>query len=157
MSASLDDHRQWRERLALMSRSVVALGVLVLVLVLAATALSVVFATRGAMSSNRDIVDVLHFVGAEDGFIAREFQHRFLVLGLEGGIYGGLAALVAFLSAGGVIRFLYGSAGEQQLALLFGSFAIGWTGLIGIVFTVCVVAAVTAVTSRWTVRRQLAA
>ena len=155
--ASLDDHRQWRDRLALVSRSVVALGVVILILVMTATALSVVFATRGAMASNRDIVDVLHFVGAEDSFIAREFQHRFLVLGLEGGIYGGLAALLAFLSASGAIRFLYGQAGEQQLALLFGSFAIGWTGLAGIIVTVGAVAAVTAVTSRWTVRRYLAA
>ncbi len=154
--ASLDDHRLWRERLALMTRSVVALGIMILILVLTATALSVVFATRGAMASNRDIVDVLHFVGAEDRFIASEFQNRFLVLGLEGGIYGGLAAMAAFLFAGGGIRFLYGTAGEQQLSLLFGSFAIGWSGFLGIVLTVFVVAGVTSITSRWTVRRYLA-
>ena len=32
--------------------------------------LSVMFATRGAMAANRPIVEVLHFVGAKNGFIA---------------------------------------------------------------------------------------
>ena len=51
--------------------------------------LSVTFATRGAMAANRPIVEVLHFIGANDGFIAGQFQRHFLVLGLEGGLIGG--------------------------------------------------------------------
>ena len=42
-----------------------------------------IFATRGAMAGNREIVEVLHFVGANDDYIAREFQRRFFELGLE--------------------------------------------------------------------------
>ena len=52
---------------------------------LAATVLSVIFATRGAMATNRPIVEVLHFIGAKSGFIAGQFQRHFLMLGLEGG------------------------------------------------------------------------
>ena len=40
-------------------------GSRVLALVLAATMLSVMFATRGAMATNRPIVEVLHFIGAQ--------------------------------------------------------------------------------------------
>jgi cell division transport system permease protein len=154
--ASLDDHRLWRDRLAAMTRAVVAVGMGVLALVLAATALSVVFATRGAMASNRGIVEVLHFVGAEDRFIAATFQRRFMRLGLEGGLVGGAAAIVAFHAAGLFVRSVSGAAGEAQLDLMFGSLSIGAGGYLGIVLTVLAVALVTAVTSRLAVRAYLA-
>ena len=38
----------------------------------------VVFATRAALEANREIVAVLHLVGARDGFIARQVWGRFL-------------------------------------------------------------------------------
>ena len=87
--ASLDDHRAWIDRMRTMANSLVALGLGVLGLVLAATVLSVMFATRGAMATNRPIIEVLHFVGARDGFVAGEFQRHFLMLGLKGGVIGG--------------------------------------------------------------------
>ena len=83
--ASLDDHRGFVDRMRAMANSAVAGGVLILVLVLAATVLSVTFATRGAMAANRPIVEVLHLIGAKDGFIAGEFQRHFLLLGIKGG------------------------------------------------------------------------
>jgi cell division transport system permease protein len=155
-TATLDDHRPWQDRLAAMTRAVVLVGSGVLVLVLIATALSVVFATRGAMASNRDIVEVLHLVGAEDRFIAETFQRRFLRLGLEGGAIGGLAAVICFHLATALVRLLSGSAGEAQLDLLFGRLAFGWSGYVGILGTVIAVAAVTALTSRLAVSRYLA-
>jgi cell division transport system permease protein len=153
--ASLDDHRQWRDRLAAMTNAVVVAGFGVLVLVLIATALSVVFATRGAMASNREIVDVLHLVGAEDRFIAGEFQRRFMRLGFEGGVIGGVVAVVAFQLVGVATRGLSGAQGARQLDMLVGSISLGWTGLLGILVTVALVAAVTAGTSRLTVARYL--
>ncbi len=60
-------------------------GVGLVVLVLVATGLAVTFATRGAMAGNKEVVEVLHFVGAGDDYIARAFQARFFGLGLRGG------------------------------------------------------------------------
>jgi cell division transport system permease protein len=155
--ASLDDHRPWRDRLAAMTAGVVFAGSGVLALVLAATALSVVFATRGAMASNREIVEVLHLVGAEDRFIVGTFQRRFLRLGLEGGAIGGAAAIVAFHLAGLVVRASSGPAGGAQLDALFGSLAFGANGYLGVAVSVAAVAAVTAVTSRLVAARYLTA
>src|SRR5262249_23201674 len=90
--ASVDDHRAWIERMRSMSGATVLAGVAILVLVIIATIISVSFATRGAMAANRPIVEVLHFVGAGDRFIADRFFRHFLLLGLEGGVIGGGAA-----------------------------------------------------------------
>ena len=38
----------------------------------------VVFATRAVLQANRPIVDLLHLVGARDGYIARQIDGRFL-------------------------------------------------------------------------------
>ena len=64
--ASLDDHRHWIERMRTMAGTAIVAGLAVLALVLVVTVLSVAFATRGAMATNRPIVEVLHYVGATD-------------------------------------------------------------------------------------------
>ena len=153
--ASLDDHRGWVERMRAMARSAVIIGMALLLLVLAATVLSVAFATRGAMSTNRPVIEVLHLVGARDTFIASEFQRHFLILGLKGGGIGGSAAIVLFLLAGFAGDRFKGTAGEDQVAALFGSFSIGPAGYAAIIGLVIIVAAVTAGASRLTVRRTL--
>lgn len=154
--ASLDDHRLWTERLQTMANVTVIIGVSVLSLVFVATILSVVFATRGAMASNRDVVSVLHFVGAEDGFIAREFQRHFLLLGLKGGISGALAAAVVFAILSFIIAPSMASPETDQVAALFGRFAVGPVGYFGALGIAFLVAVMTAVTSRLTVYRYLA-
>jgi cell division transport system permease protein len=155
--ASLDDHRGWIERMRTMANSAVALGVGVLALVLAATVLSVMFATRGAMATNRPVVEVLHFVGARDGYIAGEFQRHFLVLGLKGGAIGGAAALVVFALAHLIGAWFRGTAGEDQIGAMFGTFSIGVDGYAAVLGQVVLVALVTALTSRLTVRHTLKA
>src|SRR6185437_4744683 len=98
--AILDDHRGWIERMRTMAGSAVAAGLGVLILMVAATMLSVTFATRGAMATNKPVIEVLHFVGAKNGFIAGHFQRHFLLLGFEGGAIGGGAAILMFALAG---------------------------------------------------------
>ena len=153
--ATVDDHRGWVERMRSMARASVAVGLGVMVLVLIATVLSVTFATGGAMAANRPIIEVLHFVGAKDGFIAGQFQRHFLLLGLTGGIIGGAAAMLLFLAAAFLGDRFTGTAGEDQVAALFGSFSIGIAGYVAIVGLVVLIAVVTAGASRLTVYRTL--
>jgi len=153
--ATLDDHRGWIDRMRTMAGTAVAAGIGVLLLMIAATMLSVAFATRGAMATNKQVIGVLHFVGAKDGFIAGLFQRHFLLLGLEGGGIGGGAAIVLFAIAGMISRWFASSAGGEQTAALFGSFSIGLAGYIAVLAQVVLIAVVTAVTSRHTVNRTL--
>lgn len=153
--ASLDTHAAWRQQLNVMAGTIVASGLLVLTLIVVATVLAIVFATRGTMASNREIVDVLHFIGASNNFIAGEFQGRFLTIGFRGGIIGGVGALLFFLLVGVAAGSMVPQEAGQQLGILFGRFALGIDGMFGILAVVPVIAALTAITSRLTVRRFL--
>jgi cell division transport system permease protein len=154
-TASLDDHRGWMERMRTMAGTAVVCGLAVLGLVIAVTMLSVTFATRGAMATNRPIVEVLHYVGATDSFIASQFQHHFLLLGLKGGAIGGGAAIILFGCAEAARAWLAGTPSGDEAAALFGSLSIGVKGYVAIVIQIIVMAVVTALVSRYTVNRTL--
>ncbi|MGB7287816.1 MAG: ABC transporter permease [Salaquimonas sp.] len=153
--ASLDDHRSWVDRLTTMARTTVLAGVVIFILVMTATVLTVVFATRGAMAGNKDVVDVLHFVGADRTFIAREFEHHFLRLGLIGSLSGGLGAIFVFLGLSFWSSTMRATPEADQMTALFGSFSIGSWGLLGILLVAICVAVLTGLTSRVTVMRHV--
>ncbi len=155
VGASLDDHRGFIDRMRAMANSAVAGGVLILTLVLAATVLSVTFATRGAMAANRPIIEVLHLIGAKDGFIAGEFQRHFLLLGIKGGVLGGGAAMVLFAIAGFAGSSVVGTVAGDQFTSLFGAFSIGWEGYAALAAQIVLIAIVTAAASRHTVNQTL--
>jgi cell division transport system permease protein len=155
-SASLDDHRGWIGRMRAMAETAVAVGIAILALVIAVTVLSVTFATRGAMAANRPIIEVLHYVGATDGFVASQFQRHFLLLGFKGGAIGGAAAIVLFAILGAMNAWLSGTPAGAETAALFGSLSLGVAGYIAIFALIVLMAVVTAVASRRTVNQTLA-
>lgn len=150
-AATLDDHELWQGRLVVMANTLAISGGAVLVLVLVATVLSVVFATRGAMATNRDIVEVLHLVGAKEAFIAAEFERHFLRLGFRGGLAGGIMAIAAFAAIRWMSAQFSATPAGDQFDALFAGLSIGWTAFAGIGLTVLLVAALTAMSSRLTV------
>ena len=154
--ASLDDHRRFVDRMHAVSGAALAAGIGVLTLVLAATMLSVTFATRAAMATNRHVIEVLHLIGAKDAFIGGHFQRHFLRLGLKGGTIGGGGALALFALAELANGRLADAADGAPLAALFGNFSIGVLGYAVVLALVGLIAGVTAVAARRTVNRTLA-
>jgi cell division transport system permease protein len=155
--ASLDDHREFVDHMRVMTRAILAGATAVLALVMVATVLSVTFATRGVMATNRQVIEVLHFIGAKNAFIAGHFQRHFLLLGLKGGAIGGGLALLLFALADIADGWLLSSQGGAQLAALFGTFSIGAAGYAAVLAQIVLTALVTAATSRHTVNRTLEA
>jgi len=154
-TAILDDHRLWLRRLSTMASTIITSGAAIVLLVLTAAALAVAFATRGAMAGSRDSVEVLHLVGADDAFIAREFQSRFVRLGLRGGAVGGFAAILVIALLGWLSSRWSAAPEAEQLQAMFGAFEIGWAGYAAVVLVAVVVAAISGLVSRFTVRHYL--
>ena len=149
-TASVDDHRAWIERMRSMTGATLAAGFGILALVIVATLISVSFATRGAMAANRPIVEVLHFVGAGDRYIAGRFQRHFLRLGLEGGLIGGGLAMLAFGFSESVAGWFSGTAVGDQFAALLGTFSLRPSGYLVLAVQAVLIGVITAWASRRT-------
>jgi cell division transport system permease protein len=149
-TASVDDHRAWIERMRSMSGATVFAGIGVLVLVIIATIISVSFATRGAMAANRPIVEVLHFVGAGDRYIADRFFWHFLLLGLEGGVIGGGVAMLGFGFSESIAGWFSGTPVGDQFAALLGTFSLRPSGYLVLAVQAVFIAGITAWASRRT-------
>jgi cell division transport system permease protein len=149
-SASVDDHRAWIERMRSMTGATVIAGIGILALVIIATIISVSFATRGAMAANRPIVEVLHFVGAGDRYIANRFLRHFLRLGLEGGVIGGGVAMLLFGFSESIAGWFSGTPVGDQFVALLGTFSLRPSGYLALAAQAVLIAAITAWASRRT-------
>jgi cell division transport system permease protein len=153
---TLDDHRQWQNQIRTVTRSFALGGIGILVLVALATMAIIVSATKSAMLSNREIVEVLHFVGATDRFIAREFERHFLTLGVRAGFVGAALAMLVFFLVPYTMELLGGgTVSAVELKRLVGSGALDLTGYVLLGIVVVVVAALCMLTSRFGVKRIL--
>ncbi len=106
--ASVDDHRVWLFRVIRLADGLEMLAKAVMTMVTLAAAIAVVFATRAGMAIHRQSIEILHLVGARDGYIARQYALRALFLGTEGAAIGfGIAAPI-LLGLGSMAKTLEG-------------------------------------------------
>ncbi|MGB3022724.1 MAG: ABC transporter permease [Methyloceanibacter sp.] len=154
---TLDDHRRWRAEIRTLTRSAALGGLAVLGLVAAATIAVIVSATRSAMASNREIIEVLHFVGANERFISREFERHFLGLGVRAALVGAVGAMLVFLLLPVIMHLLGGDGGTSvtEMSRLVGSGELDFPGYLLCVLVVFVVASLCVITSRLGVIRVL--
>lgn len=111
----LDTHQRWADDLRRLALTLELLAIGVLLLIAGSALAMVVMATRAVLEANRQTVDVLHLIGAEDIFVARTLNRRFLLTGIWAGGLGMGLALVTFyaLSAAGL-----SVAGSGPIALV---------------------------------------
>lgn len=92
--ASVDDHQQWIGQLSSLS-TMLQLAVFISITLIALTTIAlVIFATKSALATHRETVEIVHLMGAKDSLISSEFRKLFMLHGFKGGLLGLLAALV---------------------------------------------------------------
>lgn len=107
VDATLDDHAVWMKEIV-RAGQIARLAAAITAALLALTAAAVIaFATRSALQTYREAVELLHISGAEDRFISRLFVVRFARVAAAAGAYG---ALMAFMIAASM-RALGGTEG----------------------------------------------
>lgn len=134
--AAVDDHRLWLQGLIDLGATLEGLGLGALALMGGALTLTVVYATRTGLAIHRDIIDLLHLVGAQDDYIARQFAAHSLRLGLRGGLLGlalsapalGLLVMAAGTLEGGLLPPLTMPAGGWVAVVLLplGAALLAW-------------------------------
>ncbi|MDC0988989.1 hypothetical protein OAR29_00460 [Rhodospirillales bacterium] len=90
---TVDDHSIWLIGLVKTLQSAELTALFILLLIVFVIIGTVIFTTRTGMGIHKQTIEVLHFVGAHDDFIARQFAIRGLVVGLQGGLIGFLFAI----------------------------------------------------------------
>ena len=89
----VDDHQRWLSHLLDLARAVEIMAAVVVALVVLAAAIMVAFVTRMGLAAHDQAIELLHLIGAQDSYVARQFQNHSLSLGLRGGLIGLLCAL----------------------------------------------------------------
>ncbi|HEC14611.1 MAG TPA: cell division protein [Rhodospirillales bacterium] len=145
--ATVDDNGVWLDRFVRLLRTVEAVAFLVLALIGSVTVGTVVFTTRTGLSIHQDAIEVLHLIGAQDAYIARQFASRAFSLGLKGGLIGlGLAAPTLF----GI-----GWLAERMRSNLLPDEGLGGAQWLILALLPVAVAGIAMVTARLTVLRNL--
>lgn len=100
-AARIDSQAQLVDPVSSLMRWLVWLAVGLVLLLLVATAATVVLAARSALNSHRGTIDTVHLLGATDREIARLFQRRIMLDAAFGGTVGFLVGLIVVLGLGG--------------------------------------------------------
>ena len=98
----VESHDLWVARLAALARSLQACAWAALLVVAAVAVAVVVVATRAGLAARREAIEIIHGLGATDGYIARCFADRATRLAAVGGAAGALAALPVLLLLAGL-------------------------------------------------------
>ena len=117
--ASLDTHRRWEAELTRMAHTLSLLSYVILALICTSAIAMVIFAARSVLDANREVVDVLHLVGAKDGYIAQQIDRRFMISGFSAGLMGIALALLTFLGLGLSGNVESNSVAAASYSLLF--------------------------------------
>ena len=96
----VDDHQRWLGELFDLARTVETIASLVVLAVGLTAVFTVVFVTRTGLSVHRSVIDLLHLIGAQDSYVARQFEAHALRLGLQGGLLGVFLAVVTVALVG---------------------------------------------------------
>ena len=89
----LESTEEWVHRLSILARSVQACAALAVLMVGFVAVAVVAVAVRAGLSTRRDAVEIVHELGASDGYIAAQFANRALRLALTGAVAGSVLAL----------------------------------------------------------------
>ena len=121
LDASVDDHSLWRGEVERSAGVITALAGAAFLLIAAATAAVIAYATRAGMAAQASVIETLSLNGASDGYVAGLFQRRFGGLAAQAGAVGaGVAALLLAL-----LRLIGGEGGlTPALPLAFSDLVV---------------------------------
>lgn len=145
--ASINDHNLWLSRLLKFINSLKMLAVIVLILVAGACMAALVYAVKTGLNIHRDIIAILHIMGATDEYVALNYVKQISQMSFVAGILGTILAVPAII--------LVGDMAKGIEAGIFNSVSFGMENWLVILLLPFLSAIMTAITSYITVVRTL--
>ena len=106
----VESHGVWIRRLAVLARSLQACAGVALLVVAAVAAAVIAVATRTGLVARREAIEIVHGLGATDGYIATRFARRATLLAAIGGAAGAAVALPVLLTLASLAAPFVGGA-----------------------------------------------
>src|SRR5262249_9092256 len=150
----VESHGVWIRRLAVLARSLQACAGVALLLVAAVAAAVIAVATRTGLAARREAIEIVHGLGATDGYIAGRFAGRATLLAATGALSGAAMALPVLLALANLAApFVGATADTASLAGIIRALpGVLWLVLPGLP---AAAAAIGFATAQTTVRRWL--
>ncbi len=95
--ASLDNHKLWLNKLINLASGLKMLALSVLLLVVGVTSGAIFYTTQTSLGLHKDVIEILHLMGAKDTYIAQQYAFRTAWLGFIGGVIGVVVAVPTIL------------------------------------------------------------
>jgi cell division transport system permease protein len=113
-TAQIDTQEAWASTFASFTGGLQWLTALLASIMIGAMVLIIIFSSRASLKLHSRTVQLLHSMGAEDSYIAGQFQQEVFVLSLRGALAGSFIALALYW----LIGFYLGSLGSSLLPTL---------------------------------------
>ncbi len=102
--ASINDHNLWLSRLLRFINSLKMLALTVLILVAGGCVAAIVYAAKTGLNVHREIITILHIMGATDEYIAINYVKQITQISVVAGIAGTVLAVPAIMVIGSMAK-----------------------------------------------------
>ncbi|MBE6451979.1 MAG: FtsX-like permease family protein [Alphaproteobacteria bacterium] len=117
--ASLDNHKLWLSKLIAFADGLKMIATTVLLLVVGISAGAIFYTTQMSLGLHKNIIEILHVMGAKDAYVAQQYARRMAFLGLSGGAWGILFAIPMIFFIGSLaIQIEGGIISDANLSIL---------------------------------------
>lgn len=145
--ARLDNHESWLNDVLSFTGAIRLAAILMTLIITITTIVAVGGAIQSRMAVYRDELELLHLMGASDGYISRQLQRYAFLTVLKGGVIG--------MVIGWIVIFIIGlMAGKMEVSLI-PEFSISFLQIFALLFLPVIIALIGMGTARQTVLRFL--
>lgn len=145
--ASLDNHKLWLNKLINFADGLKILALTILALVILVNSGAIFYTTQVSLGLHKNIIEILHIMGAKDTYIAQQYARRTGRLGLIGGVVGVVLSIPTIFLIGSLATQIEGGIiSEAELSV------VSWMVIASLPLFACAIAMTTAY---YTVKRTL--
>lgn len=151
-NASFNNNHSWVTELKTTANNCILISGFIVLLLISSLIITIIFATLSAVNANKHIIDILHFLSADQSYIVRQFDVVFFHKAVQGALIGAIATITMFY-----LLFLFNSYGinHTHLYAFFGNFKLGAIYYLEMCILLVFVIILTTLTCRTTVVKQL--
>ena len=135
----VDSHEFWRNQIVSLVGGLETLATIAIALIGFTAMAAVIFTTRSSVAIQRDVIEVLHLIGATDDYVAHEFQRQAFWISLSGSASGTVLAVATLYLLGQL-------AGNLDTALMPDLSLSAWQSVLlwAVPLLACLIATMTA-------------